>query len=311
AASLLEHALGPRRLRTFHHRLLITRPLHADSEGEVDTGCLGAGLAGSIGVWTLLVRTNGDLIAGGWFNMTTGPGNSARWDGTAWTPFATGSINNVATLTEMPNGDLIAGGDSLSQSGGLARWDGTTWSALPGVGGLTASVRALAVSNEGNLIAGGGFTIAGGQVSASIARLATTCPALVAAYGAGCASSAGPMTLSATSLPWIGGTFRAIAGGMPVSSLALAVRGLASTSVGLPSILPQGVAGCSLLATADLIDLVVPTAGSAQVQFAVPAALALVGQSLFQQVVAVELGPTGAIVAATSTNGLALTFGSW
>jgi hypothetical protein len=56
---------------------------------------------------------------------------------------------------------------------GIARWNGTTWQPLgTGIGG---GVYALTVYN-GELIAGGNFTTAGGNVSAYWARWGPACP---------------------------------------------------------------------------------------------------------------------------------------
>jgi hypothetical protein len=80
--------------------------------------------------------------------------------------------------------------------------------------------------------------------------------------------------------------------------------------VPLSSILPQGVAGCTLLVSPDLLDLLLPTAGSAPASFAIPNTVVLAGQIVHQQVVPVELGALG-ITALTSTNRLTLTIGTF
>lgn len=133
---------------------------------------------------------DGDLIVGGRFNTAGGQtvNNIASWDGTQWHPFIAGgqtgvggaSLDSVNALT-IYDGDLIAGGEFATAGGQtvnrIARWDGSTgqWHPLIsggqiGVsGGATSSVRALSVWN-GNLIAGGFFTTAGGVTVDGIAR---------------------------------------------------------------------------------------------------------------------------------------------
>lgn len=92
----------------------------------------------------------------------------------------TGPFREVAALAVMPNGDLIAGGSFTAAGGGaancIARWDGSAWA--PVGTGLTrfaagfplASVAALAVLPNGDLIAGGSFTAADGVFVNRIAR---------------------------------------------------------------------------------------------------------------------------------------------
>jgi hypothetical protein len=117
--------------------------------------------------------------------------------------------------------------------------------------------------------------------------------------------------LAATSLPWTGSTFRSVATGMPALALALGVFGFSTTSIPMPLILPQGVAGCTLLVSPDLLDVYVPAAGIVQTQLVIPNTVALAGVVLHQQVVAIELSGTGDITALTGTNALTLTIGSF
>jgi hypothetical protein len=134
----------------------------------------------------------GELIAGGWFTMASGvPANFvARWNGSAWQPLGSGLIGFLTTEA-MPgcnaltvyNGELIAGG-AFEQAGGIpvnqiARWNGSTWQSLGG--GLSGgtffglnAVNALGVAN-GQLVAGGFFTTADGDISAYLARWGPAC----------------------------------------------------------------------------------------------------------------------------------------
>ncbi|HEU4420358.1 MAG TPA: hypothetical protein VFT55_15580, partial [Planctomycetota bacterium] len=219
----------------------------------------------------------------------------------------------VTALTVLPNGDLVAGGEFTAAGGvsatRIARWNGTTWSALGS--GMNSSVDALTTLSNGDLIAGGQFTVAGGVASAYVAKLTTTCPATAVSYGAGCTGSGGPNVLAATSLPWTGSTFRSVATGMPAPALALGVIGFSTISIPMPAILPQGVPGCTLLVSPDLLDVYVPAVGSVQTQLVIPNTVALAGVVLHQQVVPIELSGTGTITALTGTNALTLTIGSF
>jgi len=112
---------------------------------------------------SLAVMPNGDLVAGGYFvDFDSDADFIARWDGAAWSAVGTGMNDSVSSLVVMPNGDLVAGGP-FSIAGGVtayhvARWNGTDWAAIgEGIhdGGSPATVRALAVTPNGDLVAGG------------------------------------------------------------------------------------------------------------------------------------------------------------
>ncbi len=126
----------------------------------------------------------GDLIAGGFFNTAGGlnANHVARWDGSAWHALA-GGISSVVSALTVYNGELIVGGQ-FSAAGGLianniARWNGAAWQPLIG-GGVDGGVGTLIVQDIGpigQLVAGGGFTAAGGQLSAMVARYGPACVA--------------------------------------------------------------------------------------------------------------------------------------
>lgn len=142
---------------------------------------LGGGTNGP--VLDLVVMQNGDLVALGAFTSAGGvPANGvARWNGTAWSALGAGlagSAPHGAAAIVLQNGDLVAGGRFTAAGGvpasNVARWDGSSWSALGG--GITGSansatgVRSLARLPNGDLVAGGFFTGAGGLPVANIAR---------------------------------------------------------------------------------------------------------------------------------------------
>ena len=90
----------------------------------------------------------------------------------------------VHALVVLPNGDLVAGGQFDSIGGvaanNIARWDGSAWHPLgAGIQQIPAGactscypvpVQALAVLQNGDLVAGGAFTIAGTAGAANLAR---------------------------------------------------------------------------------------------------------------------------------------------
>ena len=129
-----------------------------------------------------LTGYNSDLIAGGEFTTAGGVScsNIARWNGTVWQPLGTGIYGSWVAALAVYDGDLIVGG-AFSQAGGvpcsqIASWDGTVWKAL-GLGMTpdpndpygTVVVLAMAIY-DGDLIAAGQFTRAGGVPCDHIAR---------------------------------------------------------------------------------------------------------------------------------------------
>ncbi|MGE3173842.1 MAG: hypothetical protein AB7O97_14555 [Planctomycetota bacterium] len=134
---------------------------------------LGTGV--DLGVFSLLATSTGELVAGGSFTTAGGvvTNGVARWDGTAWHAFGSGVTqgpNTVYALTEVPGGDVVAA-SSFAQGIGVAstvaRWRGGAWQTLAtGIGG---TVRALAATSTGVLVAGGSFTAIGGVSAAAVA----------------------------------------------------------------------------------------------------------------------------------------------
>jgi len=155
-----------------------------DSNGEMGTSPL-------IQVMTVW---NGDLIVGGNFTEAGGQivNHIARWDGETWHPFVadgeigvSGIFSGSVVSMMVWNGDLIVGGVFETAGGqtvnGIVRWDGTQWHPLGSgeefgvhqdVGsGHVQSGRVLALTElDGDLIVGGLFTHAGGQLANNIAR---------------------------------------------------------------------------------------------------------------------------------------------
>lgn len=266
---------------------------------------------GNAFVTDLLVLPNGDLVVAGEFDFAGGnPATDvARWDGTNWHAYGSVVIEgSVEQLHRLPNGDLLAGGQFLiaGQFPNLIRWDGTSWSVVSDI--ASGAVVAIATDDAGQIYAGGRFSANG--MRSSLVILGSSCPATATPAGAGCVGSGGANVLTATSLPWTGSSFTSEATGMPSNGLVLSVLGLGTLAVPMASILPQGQPGCDLLVTADLLDLYVPSAGVVATSAPIPNSVTLVGQVLYQQIVAIELSVQGNIAALTSSNRLDLTIGT-
>lgn len=235
-----------------------------------------------------------------------------RWTGSAWVGL--GIFNAVVNdLAVLPDGDLVAAGEFTAMGttplSRLARWDGSAWTAIGA--GASAAVAHLRWSTNGRLFVAGAFAQLLGSPAASFGDLVSSCPASAAVAGSGCTGSGGANGLAATSLPWLGATFTSRATGLPPLGVAVEVLGLGALTQPLAALLPQGVAGCVLSATPDLLNLHVPVAGALELQLVVPASLGLVGASLRQQVVPFEFDAVGSLLAVTASNALQLTIGQF
>ncbi len=186
------------------------------------------------GVYALAVLPGGDLVAGGAFSSAGGvTANSiARWTGGSFAPLGSGitPLFDVYSLAVLANGDLVAGGDFPTAGGvtvnKIARWNGVAWASLgTGMGtaqGFAPFVSALALLPNGDLVAGGAFTTAGGVAANSIARWNG---ASWAPLGSGVAASNGdlPQVYSLAVLPngdIVAGGLFTTAGGLPANNIA-------------------------------------------------------------------------------------------
>lgn len=272
---------------------------------------LGAGVAGEVNA--VLELPSGELLAAGSFSA----GVMQQWNGAAWAPIATGYYGTAQSVLRLQNGEFLVGGRfHLGGAIGLhylARWDGSVWTPyVPATSlGVNGIVRSMALFPNGDVVAVGDFTTAGQYVSAFTARLRPSCPATAVPYGSGCSGAGGPDTLTAQSLPWCGSTFTAVASGFPNNSLLVGVRGLSSAALPLASVVSQGLPGCSLLVTPDLLDVYVPMGTTQVLTLPIPSSSSIAGMTLHQQAVVIELAVGGGITAWTSSNALSLTLGTW
>lgn len=181
------------------------------------------GLPSIDGVVNCAVEFEGGLVVGGWIRQAGGvlTNHIARWDGSRWSPLASGTDGPVTALAVF-QGDLIAGGyfqhagDVFAR--GVARWDGETWEAM-GAGlhdSLTnPSLISALTAYGGSLIAGGEFTHSGGTLVNFIAQWDGTA---WTPMGAGFDNPVLALAATTDSL-YAGGRF-SHSGGTPVSLLA-------------------------------------------------------------------------------------------
>lgn len=169
----------------------------------------------------LVVRPNGDLVAGGLFSGPGG-GTVSLWNGTTWTGL--GATVDVQALAVLPNGNVVAGGSAVVQWNGaswvqlgtlpqsslpvtcfslgvlangdpiassgsaIATWNGTTWTTIGPCDGLAKALVTLA---SGDVVAGGIFHAIYGV---HVANLAKWDGIVWSAIGAGTASPASSTT---------------------------------------------------------------------------------------------------------------------
>jgi hypothetical protein len=180
------------------------------------------------------------------------------------------------------------------------------WSSLQ----VDDQVKSLALGRNGSVYAAGTFLGVGAVGSHEFAELRPTCPATVTTYGSGCSGSGGLGQLTATSLPWDATVFRSHATGLPANGVAVVVFGFTSISLPMAALLPEGLPGCDLLASLEITALGVPTVGAFDTEVFLAPTPSLIGVTLYHQIGAAEV--SGAqVVAISTTNGLALTVGSF
>jgi hypothetical protein len=178
-------------------------------------------------VWAVAAHPTGDMIVAGGFTSAGGVtvNNIARYrpSTNTWSALGTGVNGTVFAVAVLSDGDIVAAGGSFNSASGvavsnIARYDvaSGTWSRMgpanaPGTNSLVFS---LAVLPGDVVIAGGGFSSAGGVAAANIARYDPVTNAWTA-LGAGTNGVAGivyaVVARSATELV-VGGTFTTAGG---------------------------------------------------------------------------------------------------
>jgi trimeric autotransporter adhesin len=228
----------------------------------------------------------------------------ARWNGSAWSSLGTNWVRGLAVA---PNGDLLASRDDSWLGPSVDRWNGSAWTRWIETSGY--QIRTIAMTSGGNLLLASGLPrVENGHLTVHLHELTTTCPPNVATAGVGCTGAGGHNVLAATTRPWIGAAFRSTATGLAGDTLAVLVNGFGPDNQPLSAVVPQALPGCSLLVTIDVLQLHVASQGRIDAATPIPNSLPLVGLSLHQQVVGLEI-VAGTIMAFTSTNALTATLG--
>jgi hypothetical protein len=208
---------------------------------------VGGGIPGVSAVRKLATHDATIYAMGGFSAIDGVPANQlARWDGSAWRPIGTGvgpqviseygieTPGRLEAIAVAPDGQLYVAGTFNRIDGtpanSVARWDGQRWHALgagvivmQGFHGdepMVATVRALAVAENGTVIAGGSFNRAGATTASNIARWdGGGWSALGAGIGdSWWAASVATLAISGAEV-YAGGVFSQ-AGGQPATNIA-------------------------------------------------------------------------------------------
>lgn len=132
---------------------------------------------------------------------------------------------------------------------------------------------------------------AGPRPTSATMRPAT---AVAESYGGSCGLAGGPVTLAASSLPWLGENHTVVASGLSAAALPLGLIGFAPASLPLGGLLPFGIAGCDLLVQPAAVLVLGNVAGSASMTTALPDQASLIGVELWQQVLPLDAAGLGA-----------------
>ncbi len=265
-------------------------------------------------------RPNGDMVMVGAFSQAGAltVDRCARWNGGTWFSMgaASGNAGPVRAVHVLPNGEVIAGRGfhqpNVSLDHGISRWTGSTWVAmnyLSGASSEAVDLRVIMQRADGDLIVGGHFSTAGNTMAWSLASLRSSCMPEAVPYGAGCASAAGPLTIAATTLPFVGAEYRTTTTNVAPLSLCFGVIGFSQTNLPLAQLLPEGQPGCSLLASADITMLLTNGPGTAHSSLLLANSTALIGALLYQQTVPLEFDANAALVAVRASNALTVRIG--
>jgi hypothetical protein len=191
---------------------------------------LGTGMNNNVDALAIL---GSDVYAGGQFTTATNSGGgavsanfTAKWNGSSWSALGLGVSGRVRALA-VSGTDVYMGGDfaTATNNGGaaitvnrMARWDGGNWSALGS--GMNNIVYALATMSNGNVYAGGLFTMAtnSGGIAVAANCIAKWDGSGWSALGLGVSDRVRVLTVSGTNL-YAGGNF-VTAGGVTVNYIA-------------------------------------------------------------------------------------------
>lgn len=237
------------------------------------------------------------------------------YDGVAWTmhqpstppPFR----SRGAMVTDSNRGRVLLFGGTIADPFSW-EWNGSEWSVVAQIGPAVRDLHRMAYdSTRGRVVLHGGNI--GGPFGFSMFAddtwvYETPLPASVTEFGAGCAGTGSVPTLAAKEyhLPWLGDTATNIVDQVPFGQPgAFFVSSFGSTA---PIALgPQGMPGCDLLVSLDVVQFGAANGDTASWSVYVPNTVSLAGVSFRQQAFVVDVGANA--FGAVASNGITATLG--
>lgn len=236
---------------------------------------------------TLHITRTGVVVAAGRFSFRSSTPVS-------YCP-ANGPLHMFA-LTDLPNGDIVAGGLVVLGPPATATlhrcgWSGSGYTELATGATLPTGLEFAKITahDDGTILVAGTVTIGG--TSTPLAYLKSTCPTAVTSTPTTCTGSSGPITLSATQTAWAGSQLGGEASGFASNSIGINVLSLQTQATPLASLLPQGLPNCDLMVSPDALTIAMPTAGVTSFSLDLPNTSAVAGIDLHLQTLQIE--PTG------------------
>lgn len=256
--------------------------------------------------WVIRELPNGNLVGAFRTASSVNPTEIFEFDGSAWTSLGqVGGASEIWEIVALPIGDIVVTGLFSSVGGvaasNVARFGGTGWSAFGDTDGRVFAARFLPFSQQ--LAIAGEFNTVGTSPESNVAGFGPGLAGSTATVVAGCAGS----TVIPLNMPMAGETYAALALNM-AGPIGISVVGLTQLTPPLPlsAVFPNSPIGCDLNVSPDITLTLLPTGGPTFAGFPIAADPALVGATIFHQVV--DLQPNNV---ATSTNMQSLTIGSF
>jgi hypothetical protein len=209
-------------------------------------------------VFSLAATSAGDLYAGGQFTTANAIGVNyiARRSNGLWGPLGTTGVNMpVMALSMISDGVLLAGGHFTVTAGPVAAskigsWNGSAWTGYGA--GCDAVVLSVAQFN-GEIIAGGYFTSAGGQPSPNFAHWGASGTPTISTQPApltACRSGAASFSVAAAPAPL---TYQWRHGGAPIDPIANATAATATLTLSNVGTADAGSYDCVVSSSCDTI----------------------------------------------------------